>query len=772
MMKEWAMRQQMRFRTSVVLFALALSAAASAEPFVIKDIQVKGLRRITEGTVFNYLPFKVGDLFSEDDTAVAIRALYGTGFFDDVRLEQQGDVLVVIVQERPAIGSISITGNEDIKTEDLLNGLRELDFVEGRVFDKSQLDRIEQELARQYLALGKYSMSVDSTVTPLEDNRVAIALEIFEGEKAKIRRINIVGNEDFSEKELLKQFKSSTPGMFSFLFGGGQYSQQVMAADLETLRSFYLDRGYLRFNIDSTQVTISPDRQQIFVTINIGEGEQYTVSDLRLSGDILVPEQELFELVDIKRGDLFSRKQTSASNERIANRLGDEGFAFANVSVVPDIDDDDNTVAVTFAIDSGRRVYVRRILFAGNHRTRDEVLRREMRQQEGAWSSTKKIERGRVRLERLGFFQGVNVETPEVPGVDDQVDVRYTVTERPAGNLLAGIGFSQNQGLILRTSITQDNFLGSGNRVNFTFNNSDVSRSFALGYLNPYYTIDGVSRGFDFSYRDLDSEDANISDYDAEIFGLSVNFGLPVSEYNFFDVGLDYEQTSIQPGSNAGDLVNDFIREEGREFDLLRLSGRFTYDTRNRAILPDRGTRHRFRSGLGLPAFGGSAVNFYKVDYRADWFIPIGEKYTLRLQSDMGYGGGYGGTSRLPFFEHFYLGGPRSLRGFEENTVGRLDANRNALGGNLKLFGSTELILPLPFLEDIQQLRVTSFFDFGNVYDLEEESLDLGQLRYSVGLSGIWISPVGILSLSLASPIGSKSGDRTQGFQFTFGTSF
>jgi len=755
----------------VLALAWSVAPAQTDEPFIIEDIRVEGLQRITAGTVFNYMPFQVGDAFDDEGSSLVIRALYQTGLFDDIVLERDGSTLVVIVKERPAIGNIEVSGNKDIKTEELLSALEQLDFAEGRVFDRSQLRRIKQELVRQYFTLGKYAVEVRSEVTELDGNRVAVSIDIFEGKRAKIRQINIVGNRLFEEEELLDEFESGKTGLFSFFSSDDQYSRQKLAGDLETLRSFYLDRGYLRFNISSTQVSISPDKEDIFITINVEEGKQYSIADISMAGNFIVPVEELFDLILVSRGELFSRRAVTASAERITQRLGDEGYAFANVNPVPDINDEDSTVKVSFFVEPGKRVYVRRISFAGNNRTRDEILRREMRQQESSWFSPSKVDRGRIRLQRLGFFSSVDVQTPAVAEADDQVEVRYQVQEAPAGNLLAGIGFSQSRGLVFRTSVTQDNFLGSGNRVSFAFNNSRVDRTFSLGYLNPYYTIDGVARGFDASFRQVDASDANISDYDATVLKGGINFGLPISEYNFLNAGINLERTDIEAGSTANTNVTDFLGDEGSKFNILRFSASLNYDTRNRAILPDRGFRHRVRSELATP-FVGESVTFAKFDYRGDLFIPLLEKWTLLLQGDVGYGTGYGSTERLPFFEHFYLGGPRSLRGFEDNTVGRQDAAGNGLGGNLRLFSSTELILPLPFLQELDQFRITAFFDIGNVYDLEEESLDLGLLRYSVGLSSIWISPVGILTVSISSPIGSEPGDRTQGFQFTFGTSF
>lgn len=761
----------------VLLALLMLNASVhAAESFVIEDIRVEGLERITPGTVFNYLPVKVGDEFTDELSADAVRSLFETGFFNDVRLERDGNVLVVVVEERPAIGSITVSGNKDIKTEDLMTGLRQVGFAEGRVFDQSLLDKVEQELRRQYFSLGKYAVKIDTEVNKLDNNRVGININISEGKTARIKEINIVGNNAFDTDDLLDEFKLTTPTLFSFITKSDQYSRQKLAADLETLRSYYLDRGYVNFNVDSTQVSITPDKQDIYITINITEGEQFTINEIKLAGELILPKEELIEQVEVYRGDVFSRKKVQETSSNLTDALGNIGYAFANVNAIPDIDNEKKTVNLTFFMDPGKRVYVRRITFSGNSKTRDEVLRREMRQQETAWVSTKKIERGKVRLQKLGYFRNVNVETPAVPGTTDQVDVNYSVEEMPSGNLLAGVGFSQNQGLIFQTSVTQDNFLGSGKRVSFSFNNSEVNRRFGLGYTNPYYTVDGISRGFNAFYQETDAFEANVTQFDSTVWGGGVNFGVPISEFNFLNFNLDYEKTEIEANPNfVSQEVQQFINEksdggDSATFDILRFGTSFTYDSRNKAILPDSGTLQRLRGEVALP-FLGDSLEFYKIDYRTEWFFPLIENYILNLNSQVGYGGGYGDTDELPFFENFYAGGPRTVRGYEENTLGPLDSRGRPLGGNLKLVAGAEVILPVPFLQDVESVRVSGFFDAGNVYGPNQD-VDLGELRYSAGLSGIWISPFGVVSVSLAAPIGSQPGDDEQPFQFTFGTSF
>ncbi|MEX2516119.1 MAG: outer membrane protein assembly factor BamA [Gammaproteobacteria bacterium] len=762
----------------LVVCCWCLSAPLQAvEQFTISDIRVEGLERITPGTVFNYLPVGVGDEFDNTVSGQAVRSLFETGFFDDVRLERDGDILVVIVEERPATGSIAFSGNKNIKTDDLMTGLRQVGFAEGRVFDQSLLEKVEQELQRQYFSLGKYAVKIDTTVTNLDNNRVGIAIDVSEGLTARIKDINIVGNDSFKTKTLLKQFELTTPTWFSFITKADQYSREKLGGDLESLQSYYQDRGYVNFNVDSTQVSITPDKKDIYITVNITEGDQYRIGDIKLSGELIVPEEELIEQIVIYQGEVFSRREVTATSTNLADALGDVGYAFANVNSIPDINEDNKTVDLTFFVDPGKRVYVRRINFAGNDKTRDEVLRREMRQQEGGWISTKKVERGKTRLQRLGYFRTVNVETPAVPGTTDQVDVNYAVEEMPSGNLIAGLGFSQNQGLILQTSVSQDNFLGSGKRMSFAFNNSSVNRRFNLGYLNPYYTIDGVSRGFDAFFQETDAFEANITQFDSTIWGFGTSFGIPITEFNFINFSLNYENTEIDPGTFSSQEVTDFLDRNGGRFDVFRFGSSFTFDSRNKAILPDSGGLNRISTEVGLPLLG-ETLEFYKVDLRTQWFFPLVQDYILSLGGQFGFGDGFGDADELPFFENFFAGGPRTVRGFEENTLGPKDTPQpgsgripRPLGGDKKIVTSAEVILPIPFLRDLDSVRVSGFIDAGNVFG-PDESISIDEFRYSTGLSGIWISPFGVVSVSFAVPFGDEPTDDTQPFQFTFGTSF
>ncbi len=658
----------------VILFSMHLPAVAAV--FQVSDIRVEGLQRIAPGTVFNYLPVQVGDTVGEDVTGGIIRALYKTGFFDDVRVERDGTVLVIWVRERPAIAEIKITGNKDIDTDALNNALADIGLKEGRVFNRSVLDRIEQELERQYFARGKYGVIIQSTVSPLERNRVAVNIEITEGLTARIKQINLIGNQAFSTKELTKQFKLGPTHWSSFYSKNDQYSKQKLAGDLESLRSFYLDRGYIKFDIKSTQVSISADKKEIYITVVIEEGQPFKISDIKLAGEPSVPATQLFPLIQLKRGDYFSRKATTESAERISNLLGDEGYAFANVNTVPEIDEAAHEVAVTFFVDSGKRVYVRRVNMKGNTRTRDEVLRREMRQLETAWFSADLVRKSRERLQRLGYFDDVTIETPAVPGSADQVDVDVTVKEKPAGNLAAGVGFSQSQGILLNASVTQNNFLGTGKRVSMAFNTSSATRLYQLGYLNPYYTIDGISRGFNLSYKETDFSQLIGADYSANVGVAGMNFGLPISDTSRAGLGFRYQYTDFTAGNSV--LAQQFVEDNGNTFNDFFLSANYTSDTRDTAIFPTRGG---LRTLFGEVAVPGSDLQYYKMSYQEQRYVPLTSRFVFSLSGDVSYGGGYGDTAYLPFFENYYAGGPRSVRGWVANSLGPREIVTNDPGG-------------------------------------------------------------------------------------------
>ncbi len=749
-----------------LILLLYVSKAWAFTPFVVKDIKLEGLERISVGTVFNYLPLRVGEEMDPARSAEVISALYKTGFFDDIRLARRADTLVISVTERPAIASVKTTGNKDITDEQLKDVLKRIGLTQGRVFDPSLLDSVKQELQSQYFSNGKYGVKIDAKVTPIVRNRVNIAIDIHEGSVAKIRRINIVGNSVFSEKELLDQFDLGPPGLFSFYTKNDQYSKQKLAGDLEKLRSYYLDRGYINFNIESTQVTITPDKKDVYITVNIFEGEKYFIDNVAIAGDTVVPKAQLQKLVSVKSGDVFSRKKISQTTTAIGDRLGKDGYAFANVNPVPDIDKDKKRVSLTFYVDPGKRVYVRRINISGNAKTRDEVIRRELRQMEGAWLSTDKVKRSRVRLQKLGFFDDVSVETPAVPGTSDQVDVDFNVNERPSGSLTAGVGYSQSQGFLVNASVSQDNFFGTGKRVSATVDNSSVNTIYSLAYTNPYYTLDGVSRGFTGFYRSTDAGQANIADFSSITYGTGVNYGIPLSEYNRLSVGLDYEHTYLKTTTSTPQNYIDFLNKNSYNFDIFKLSTGWSHDTRNRAIFADRGM---YQSLSGQVAVPGGGLTFYKVTYRQQVYVPLSKELTLSLNGRVSYGDGYGNTTQLPFFENYFAGGADSVRGFRVNSLGTKDpATGRAVGGSFLTVANTELIFPMPFVGDTKSLRLSAFFDIGNVYDTVSD-FNTGQLRGGAGVSVIWISPIAPLTFSFGWPVLKKPGDQTQFFQFTLG---
>jgi outer membrane protein insertion porin family len=763
----------MDFRTptlAAVLLLLtgALPLSAQASTFVVKDIRVEGLQRIAAGTVFSYLPIKVGDRVDESVTPEIVRSLYRTGFFKDVKLEREGDVLVISVDERPAISDIKIEGNKAIDTEQLKKGLKDIGLAEGRTFNKSVLDKIENELRRQYFSQGKYGVKIVSTVTPLERNRVAIEIDIVEGETATIKRINIVGNKAFDEDDLLDEFKQTTGGWLSWVTKDNQYSKQKLSADLETLRSFYLDRGYLNFRIESTQVNITPDKQDIYVTINIHEGDVYTVRDVKLAGDLVLPPEELFPAVRLDRGRPFSRKATVESTERITEKLSDLGYAFANVNPIPEVDEANKTVGLTFFVDPGKRVYVHRINFKGNAKTRDEVLRREFRQMESAWFSSSQVKRSRTRLQRLGFFEDVSIETPAVAGSPDQVDIDVSVKERSSGSIMAGVGYSQSQGVLFNASISQDNFLGTGKRVVLAFNNSQINTLYQLAYVNPYFTPEGISRGFSLRYRSTNYDELQtLSPYTTDVLAAGVNFGVPISEENRINFSFDIENLKLKLfEDNASDEIIDFVDTYGDEALTFRLGASWSSDTRDRAIFPTRGGIQKVYGELAIP---GSDLTFYKIGYSHRRYFPITSDFTLGLNLDLGYGDGYGSTEELPFYENFYTGGITSVRGYKLYSLGPRDSNDRAYGGNIRTVGNVELFFPLPAKAYKDSVRLSTFFDAGNVF-LDE--FDAGDIRYSVGLGATWMSPLGALSVSVAQPLNDKPGDDTEVFQFNFGQTF
>ncbi len=759
------MRRGMAVLAAGLLLAASAALAQSFAPFTVRDIRVEGLQRTEPGTIFSYLPVKVGETMTEEKAQQALRALFATGFFQDVRLEVQNEVLVVTVQERPAVAQIDFSGIREFEPDALRKALRELGLAEGRIFDRALLETAEQELKRQYLSRGLYGAGVQTTVTPLERNRVGLNFAVTEGEEAKIRGINIVGAQAFSEKELLGEFTLRTPGWLTWYTKHDRYAREKLAADLEALRSFYQNRGYLDFSVDSTQVQITPDRKDIYITVNVNEGERYTVSTVDISGQLLVPKEELEKLVQLKPGDVFSREKLAATTKAIAERLGNDGYAFANANAVPELDKEKRTVAFNIVIDPGRRVYVRRINVNGNNKTRDEVVRREMRQLEGAFYDASKIQLSRRRIDRTQYFAEVNVETQPVEGSPDQVDVNYAVKEKPTGALMLGAGFSSVEKFVISTSISQSNAFGSGKFVSASISTGSVNRTYALSYADPYFTVDGVSQGFDVYKRKTDASSLAVGPYATDSIGGGVRFGYPISEATSVSLGVNYEKVKLDTFVNSPIGYIDFVNAFGNSYQYGTLHAGWGRDTRDSAIRATTGALSR-----ATAEFAGGDLRFYRLGFQQQNLFPLTRDYTLVLRGDVGYAAGLGGRP-LPFFKNYYAGGADSVRGYDSYSLGPRDVNGNALGGNRKVNGSVEFQFPMPGANRDPSLRLAAFLDAGQVY-AEGEKIDFSALRYSAGVGLNWTSPFGPLRLSLGFPLNAKPEDKIQRLQFTFGTVF
>ncbi|THF66217.1 outer membrane protein assembly factor BamA [Pseudothauera nasutitermitis] len=775
---------------SGLMVALFASAPAMAfEPFVVKDIRVEGIQRTEAGTVFNYLPVRVGDTFTEEQAAEAIRALFATGFFRDVRIEVENEVLVVFIDERPAIAQIDFVGVKEFDKEALKKGLREVGLAEARIFDRSLVERAEQELKRQYLSRGKYSAVITTTVTPLERNRVAVNFTVDEGEVAKIRQINIIGASAFKESDLIDLLQLRTPGWLTWYTKNDQYSRQKLSADLETLRSHYMDRGYLDFNIDSTQVSITPDKRDIYITISISEGEKYTVSSVRYTGDLVLDEEAYRKATQIHPGEVFSRERLTETTKAITDLLGNEGYAFANVNAAPEVDKEKREVAFTIIVDPGRRVYVRRINVGGNTKTRDEVVRREMRQMEGAWYDAEAINRSRTRVDRLGFFDEVNVETPPVPGTTDQVDVDFTVKERATGNLMLGAGFSSSERISLQASISQQNMFGSGNAVTFGINTSKTGRTYALSFTDPYYTVDGVSLGWDVYHRTYDATDAyySISPYKTVSTGVGMRLGFPISEDDTVNVGVGVDRTEVTTfGSNStypsslqyrrfaqqNGCTNAITDDCKFTANSLTLTAGWASDKRDSFLYPRQGVYQNLYAELATPI---GDLSYVKAGYQYQHWFPIGRDYALMLNGEVGWAKGLRGKE-MPFYKNFYVGGLGSVRGFEQSSLGPKDENGDSMGGTRKVVGNAEFYFPLPGSGTDRSFRMSVFLDAGYVWgeDLQgrQQKLNFSDLRYSTGLAFSWNSPIGPLKFGLGFPLKKDSDDEIQRFQFQLGSMF
>lgn len=743
-----------------------MTPASAIEPFIIKDIRVEGIQRTEAGTVFSYLPVKVGETMDDNQAAEAIRALYATGFFKDVRLEVEQGVLIVLVRERPSIASIQVNGVKDFPKDQIKDNMKYAGLAEARIFDKGALDKATQDLKRQYTARGKYGVTVSTNVTELERNRVSIVFNVVEGEVSKIKQINIVGNQSYKEQELLDLMKLSTPDWMSWFSKSDQYSKQKLSADMEAMRSYYMDSGYLEFTIDSTQVSITPDKKDIYITINITEGPKYTVSKVGVSGNTLIPKEEVEKLILPKSGDTFSRKALTETSKKISERLGAEGYAFANVNAIPEINKEKHEVAFNFVVDPGQRAYIRRINIAGNTKTRDEVIRREFRQVEGAWFDAEKIKKSKQRTDRLNFFSEVNVETPQVQGAADQMDVNVSVKEKSTGSFTVGAGINSGEGLVLSAGITQANLFGSGNNLSTQINTSKINQLYSLSYTNPYYTDDGVSRGFDIYQRNTDTRSSMVSQYSSHTLGGGVRFGVPIHEDENISYGLSAEQTRLGLSASSPLRFVNYVNTFGSNNATMLGTVGWSRDTRDSAIYTTEGSVQRAYTEVALPVFD---MRYYKVNYEHQWFYPVSADWTLMLNGQAGVGGGYGGK-QMPFFKNFYAGGSGSVRGYDANSLGPRDAANAVLGGTRRVVGNAELFAPIPGIKD-RSVRLSGFLDAGAVYGPGDLPGSAG-LRYSTGAAVTWLSPMGPIKLSYGVPLNKQPVDIVQKFQFTLGSMF
>lgn len=767
---------------------------ATAQEFTVRDIRVEGVQRTEAGTVFSYLPVRVGDRFDPERGSQAIRALYASGLFKDVKLEVDGDVLVVVVEERPAVAAVELAGVKEFDKDQVVKSLRDVGLAEGRIFDRSLLERSEQELRRQYLSRGLYGVEVKTTVTPIERNRVNVSMVVNEGDIARIRSITFTGNNVFSDSTLRDAMELTTPNWLSWYSKRDQYSRQKLGADLESIRSFYLNRGFLDFRIESTQVSISPDRNDIFINVNLFEGERYTVSGVKLSGELLGLEEELTALIDVKPGETFNAEKLNAIAKRITDRMATLGYAFATANPMPEPDKENRTVAFTIVVDPGRRVYVRRVNIGGNTRTKDEVIRREMRQYESAWFDSEKVRLSRDRIDRLGFFESVNVETPAVPSAPDQVDVNVTVKERATGNIQLGAGYSSTEGVVLTAGLAQQNLFGSGNALALEINTSKANRVISIAHTDPYVTTEGISRSVELFSRTSDLAELGLSSVGYSTHGMGLVYGVPFTEYDRIFFGLRWERTTIDLTPFSPIRYVEYVRQFGETSDTLAFTTGWSRDNRDNLLVPQRGNYQRAFAEVGLPVLD---LQYYRLSYQYQQFWPLFSKVTLAMNTEIGYGDGYSGDP-YPFFKNFYVGGIGSVRGYEGGSLGPTDIDGNPLGGNRRFNASFEALVPLPGAD--RTLRALAFLDMGQVWGqsvfcpdgsapvfspttpvvcptagnpiYRNQKVDLGDLRYSVGIGIAWISPLGPLKLSYAYPLNDKPGDRLQRFQFQIGTGF
>ena len=766
-------------RIAASLAALSLFAG-SVSAFTISDIRVEGISRTEPGTVFSHLPFQAGDEYTPEKGARAIHSLYQSGLFRDVSLSQDGDVLVVRVMERPAVATIETHGIKAFDKDAVEKSLRDVGMAEGRIFDQATLERADQELRRQYLARGYYGVSVKTTVTPLERNRVRITISVDEGSASSIASIRFTGNQTFDSEELLDMMQLGTPNWMSWYTKRDLYSREKLAADLETIRSFYMNQGYLDFKIDSVQVSIASNKSDVFIAINLTEGEKYTISGVKLQGDMLGLDKDLEALVTIKPGEIYNAETVKSVSTAITDKLSTLGYAFASANANPISDANNRTVEIVYTVDPGRRAYVRRVNIIGNNRTRDEVIRREVRQYEAAWFDSDKVKLSRDRIDRLGYFESVTAEPKPVPGTRDQVDLEVNVKERPTGSISLGAGYSTSEGIILSAGFAQNNVFGTGNSVSVEVNTSKSQRTYALSVVEPYVTPEGVSRSYDIYDRRVDLDELDVADVEYETRGVGVSWGIPFTELDRVYLGGKLESTKVMTNSNSPQRYITYADKFGENPWSVALTLGWSRDSRDNSLAPTRGVYQRLSGEFGLP---GGDIQYYKATYQYQQYIPLSRTWTLAFNGEVGYGDVYGSTDMFPFFKNFYAGGIGSVRGFENGSLGPkeydpYDNDSDNLGGDRMATFSLELLAPLPGGD--RTLRIFGFLDGGMVWGYEgigngryrRQPIDFGDLRYSTGIGVAWISPLGPLKFSIAAPLNDESGDDVQRFQFQIGTGF
>ena len=781
-----------RLFLGLCLTFLSFLSLASEALFQVSDIRIEGLQRVSAGTVFSALPINVGDQVDQASVREASRSIFSTGFFADVAMAQENGVLVIVLTERPAITEINLEGNKAIQSEQLLEALTDNGLSEGQIFRQSILEGMAQELQRQYVSQGRYGAVVTTEVQELPRNRVAINIDIDEGSVAKIRHINIIGNKSFSEDALRENFELNETGFWSWLTSNDKYSREKLTGDIETLETWYLDRGYLAFEIKNTQVSVSPNKESVYITITLDEGETYKISEVELSGELKIPESEIRSMILMRKGMRFSQALMTTSSELITRRFGNEGYTFAKVEGYPELNKEDKTAKVTFVLMPGMRAYVRRIEFRGNTKTQDEVLRREMRQMEGSSANNSLIDLSKVRLERLGYFKGVEVETIPVPGINDQIDVVYTVEEQPSGSVGASIGYAQGYGMVLGANLSENNFLGTGKKVTVAVNRSTYQDSLNLSFSEPYFTVDGVNVGYSIFSRETDYDKINVSSFSTNSKGANVSWGYPVSEVERIGFGFGLENLEIRSGDYSSREIRDFIEANGNTFDVFNLNLNWSKSTLNRGMFATRGASQRVALNFALP---GSGLEYYKMTYKGQYLRGLTRSLTLKLRADLGLGESYGDTTQLPFFKNFYGGGFGSVRGFERNSLGPQDtpcagddescttssiySRPDPIGGNVQIEFGAEIIFPMPFIKDTRSMQSAFFLDVGNIFNTKcgETQIncfkpDAGELRYSVGIGATWLSAMGPLTFSFAKPLNSSDYDEIEMFQFSLGNQF